>query len=75
MDYSTPEEFAKRFPEALESGLIRACFQPVFRSLTQQIIGVEALARWYQPDGSMISPDRFIPVLEQNGLIFRLDIS
>ena len=74
MDYSTPEDFAKRFPEALESGLIRACFQPVFRSLTQQIFGVEALARWYQPDGSMISPDRFIPVLEQNGLIFRLDM-
>ena len=74
MVYSTPENLAKSFPDALEKGLIRAYFQPVIRSLTQQIIGVEALARWFQPDGRMISPDQFIPVLEQNGLIFRLDM-
>lgn len=74
MNYSTAENLLKSFPDALEKGSIQAYFQPVFRSLTQQIIGVEALARWFQPDGSVISPDHFIPVLEQSGLIFQLDM-
>ncbi len=63
-----------RFHDAIRNGQIRAYFQPVIRSLTQQIIGVEALARWFNPDGSMLSPADFIPDLEQNGLIFELDM-
>ena len=54
--------------------MIRAWFQPVFRSLTQQIMGAEALARWFDPDGTMLSPADFIPQLEQSGLIFELDM-
>ena len=64
----------ERFHEAIRDGRIRAFFQPVIRSLTQQIMGVEALARWFRPDGSMLSPADFIPELEQNGLIFELDM-
>ena len=67
-------DFADRFHEALGNGMIRAWFQPVFRSLTQQIMGAEALARWFGPDGNMFSPADFIPQLEQNGLIFELDM-
>ena len=67
-------DFADRFHEALGSGRIRAWFQPVFRSLTQQIMGAEALARWLNPDGSLISPADFIPDLERSGLIFELDM-
>ncbi len=74
MDREGKTNLAGSFHEALEEGRIQAFFQPVFRSLTQQIMGVEALARWYQPDGSMISPADFIPVLEQNGLVFELDM-
>ena len=67
-------DFADRFHEALGNGMIRAWFQPVFRSLTQQIMGAEALARWFDPDGNMLSPADFIPRLEQGGLIFELDM-
>ncbi len=63
-----------RFYEAIGNGQIRAYFQPIIRSLTQQILGVEALARWFKPDGNMLSPADFIPELEQNGLIFELDM-
>ena len=63
-----------RFHEAVRNGHICAYFQPVIRSLTQQVMGVEALARWVNPDGSMLSPADFIPELEQNGLIFELDM-
>ena len=74
MDWKSEADFADRFHEALGNGGIRAWFQPVFRSLTQQIMGAEALARWFDPDGNMLSPADFIPRLEQGGLIFELDM-
>lgn len=74
MKWKSEADFTDRFHEALENGMIRAWFQPVFRSLTQQIMGAEALARWFDPDGNMLSPADFIPQLEQSGLIFELDM-
>ena len=74
MDHRKDTGLADRFHDAVGSGRIRAYFQPVFRSLTQQIMGVEALARWFGRDGSMLSPADFIPELEQSGLIFELDM-
>ena len=74
MDPMTASIVPADFPAALESGMIRAFFQPVFRSMTQQIIGVESLARWFRPDGTVLSPADFIPALERTGLIFRLDM-
>ena len=62
------------FHEAIENGLIQAYFQPIFRSYTGKIICAESLARWFSPDGKMLSPDEFIPVLERNNLIFDLDM-
>ncbi len=39
----------------------------------ENIIGGEALVRWKQADGSMIQPNDFIPVFEENGFITELD--
>ena len=36
-------------------------------------LGAEALARWYDPQRGYITPQQFIPVLERNGLIHKLD--
>ncbi|MBQ9008812.1 MAG: EAL domain-containing protein [Clostridia bacterium] len=68
------ENLTERFHEAVSSGRIRAFYQPIIRSLTQQMTGVETLARWFEPDGSVLSPDFFIPSMEQSGLIFELDM-
>jgi diguanylate cyclase (GGDEF)-like protein/PAS domain S-box-containing protein len=44
-------------------------FQPIFSSLTSQIVAVEALLRWQSADLGFVGPDRFIPVAEETGLI------
>lgn len=62
------------FAEALEQGRIQAWFQPVFASIAEMIISAEALARWNDPDGGMLSPADFVPVLEKHGLICDLDM-
>ena len=40
---------------------------------TREIVGGEALVRWLHPTEGIISPGRFIPVLEKNGLIIDVD--
>lgn len=44
-------------------------FQPQFYSKSQKLRGVEALIRWKDNDGKMISPGVFIPIAEKNGTI------
>jgi diguanylate cyclase (GGDEF)-like protein/PAS domain S-box-containing protein len=53
---------------ALERDEFRLHFQPQIELTTGRIIGAEALLRW-APDQDPISPARFIPVLEETGLI------
>jgi diguanylate cyclase (GGDEF)-like protein/PAS domain S-box-containing protein len=44
-------------------------YQPIFNLDTMEVRGVEALLRWQHPTRGVISPDEFIPVLEENGSI------
>lgn len=48
------------------------CFQPQFFCEGGRLRGVEALARWKDEDGNMISPAVFIPMSERNGTIIPL---
>lgn len=48
-------------------------YQPKYDVRTERIVGAEALVRWILPDGTVIMPDRFIGLLEENGLIAKLD--
>ena len=52
---------------ALAKNQFRLMYQPIFRP-NRELEGFEALLRWHHPDG-MISPDRFIPIAEETGLI------
>jgi diguanylate cyclase (GGDEF)-like protein len=44
-------------------------YQPLVDATSGEIVAVEALMRWEQPDGSFISPAVFIPIAEETGLI------
>ena len=61
------------FKNALANGDITFYLQPQCRSANGHIVGAEALARWIKPDGRMISPAAFIPVLERYSFIPDLD--
>ncbi|WP_195837768.1 bifunctional diguanylate cyclase/phosphodiesterase [Olsenella porci] len=63
-----------RLSQALEEGWIRPYFQPVQRTLTGRICGMEALARWDDPTYGLLSPAAFVPVLERRNLIWRMDL-
>lgn len=59
--------------EAIENHWIQVYYQPVIRTLTGELCGMEALARWVDPQIGFLSPASFIPVLEQVRLIHQLD--
>ncbi len=54
--------------DALSNGEIVAWFQPQVEFATGRVIGAEALARWERPDGSVVRPYQFVPILEHEGL-------
>ena len=63
-------ELEHRLRKAVEQGELFLHFQPRYDLATRQVVGVEALMRWRSPDGGLVSPAKFVPVLEQTGLIF-----
>ena len=44
-------------------------YQPQARLVGGEIVGVEALIRWNHPTRGLVPPDRFIPMLEETGMI------
>lgn len=59
--------------EALKNGEFKAYLQPKYKLATDEIVGAEALCRWVREDGSMVYPDEFIPVFEEDGFIADID--
>ena len=55
--------------EALKAGQFELFFQPQVKLDDYSLVGAEALIRWRHPELGIISPDKFIPVAEETGLI------
>jgi len=63
----------RRLQEDLSLALLRDEFvlyyQPVLDLRTKEMVKVEALIRWINPERGLVAPDAFIPVAEQSGLM------
>lgn len=59
----------KGLRNAIELDQLELYFQPKIDLVTDQVIGAEALLRWKHPDYGYISPNEFIPIAEDTGLI------
>ena len=73
----TGEELKRYITENIDRAIaedwIKVYYQPVARTITGEICGMEALARWMDPEYGMFPPDAFIGVLEEARLIHKLD--
>ncbi|WP_095147055.1 MULTISPECIES: EAL domain-containing protein [unclassified Pseudomonas] len=54
---------------ALKRGELQVLYQPIFDLRSRNCVGAEALLRWRRPDGTLTSPDLFIPMAENTGQI------
>jgi sensor c-di-GMP phosphodiesterase-like protein len=57
---------------ALNAGELVPYFQPVVDITSGKLRGAEVLVRWRKPDGSLVLPGTFIPLLESSGLILEV---
>jgi diguanylate cyclase (GGDEF)-like protein len=55
--------------QAVESAELTLVYQPQFRLRTGCLVGFEALVRWPQRDGSVLTPDVFLPMVRRHGLM------
>lgn len=65
---SEQRELEHRLRLAVEHGELFLHYQPKVDLTTKRIVGLEALMRWQTPEG-LVSPAKFVPILEQTGLI------
>ncbi len=65
-------EIEQKLYAALDNNELELAYQPLIEVNSGRIVGTEALLRWPQPDGSFISPEQFVPIAEDAGLMSRL---
>ena len=71
MNIATHERFAleNKLRKALDLSEFQLYYQPQLNTRSRKIFGVEALIRWIHPDKGLLSPNAFIPLAEETGLI------
>ncbi len=67
-------EIEQSLIHSLHNGEFFMMYQPKYDIKTQKTIGLEALVRWQNPKLGFVSPDKFIPVTEEMGLIIELGL-
>ncbi len=63
------QELERKLHSAIEKKQLFLTYQPIIDPITATIVSAEALIRWQHPKDGLISPDQFIPLAEEVGLI------
>ena len=71
--YTSHQNIIKDLNNGISNKEFTFFLQPIVDSITNKVVSAEALARWIKKDGTVVSPAFFIPLLEKNGYIVRLD--
>lgn len=61
-----------RLQRAIERDELQVFYQPLVSSETGRIVGAEALLRWLRPEAGFVSPESFVPMLEDSGLAVKV---
>lgn len=67
-------EIENKMDTALRNKEFKCYLQPKYDLKTETIVGAEALVRWQDTEGNIISPREFISIFEHNGFITKLDM-
>ena len=65
------KQITRQLHHAVNNGFegFEAYFQPLVNAANGELTGAETLLRFHSPEGGMVSPGEFIPILEESGLI------
>lgn len=69
----TEFEITNTMERALVHNEFKVYLQPKVSLEDGALVGAEALIRWIKPNGSVMPPDKFIPLFEKNGFVVNLD--
>lgn len=58
---------------AMDRSELRVYYQPIVAVQTLEVVAVEALLRWEHPVHGLLTPDRFLKVADETGLIVKID--
>lgn len=61
--------------EAIENGWLTVYYQPIARAVTGCVCNEEALSRWIDPKYGFLNPGQFIPTLEENALMYKVNLN
>lgn len=59
----------KRLIDAIRNNEFVLYYQPYFDTAARELTGMEALIRWTSPESGLVQPGRFMPLLEETGMI------
>ncbi|WP_026496441.1 sensor domain-containing diguanylate cyclase [Butyrivibrio sp. WCD3002] len=65
---------AENLDRAIEEDWIKVYYQPIIRTANGRVCNEEALVRWEDPERGILTPDSFIPYLEEANSIYKLDL-
>ncbi len=74
LEFHRKQYIINNIDKAIENEFLKVFYQPVVNSSDGKVVGVEALARWDDPEFGLLMPSLFINTLEEYRQIHKLDM-